>query len=136
MLPRMAGSAQTYKSMSFIWIVWSTLYVYLWVDPNSNMHKWYSGNDISLPPRISQVRSWAVTVTYFVFFRCTFMNSSSIALDCKLFFFRIWKLWKIFKYIVETNIHFYLIIWISFVIINIIIIWYFVCSFEESINAK
>ena len=26
----MAGSAQTHKSMSFIWIVWSTLYVYLW----------------------------------------------------------------------------------------------------------
>ena len=29
-LPKMAGSAQTHKSMSFIWIVWSTLYVYLW----------------------------------------------------------------------------------------------------------
>ena len=28
-LPKTAGSAQTYKSMSFIWIVWSTLYVYL-----------------------------------------------------------------------------------------------------------
>ena len=28
-LPKMAGSAQTHKSMSFIWIVWSTLYVYL-----------------------------------------------------------------------------------------------------------
>ena len=25
----MAGSAQTHKSISFIWIVWSTLYVYL-----------------------------------------------------------------------------------------------------------
>ena len=29
-LPKMAHSAQTYKSISFIWIVWSTLYVYLW----------------------------------------------------------------------------------------------------------
>ena len=29
-LPKTAGSAQTQKSMSFIWIVWSTLYVYLW----------------------------------------------------------------------------------------------------------
>ena len=28
-LPKTAGSAQTHKSMSFIWIVWSTLYVYL-----------------------------------------------------------------------------------------------------------
>ena len=29
MLPKTAGSAQTHKSISFIWIVWSTLYVYL-----------------------------------------------------------------------------------------------------------
>ena len=29
MLPKTAGSAQTHKSMSFIWIVWSPLYVYL-----------------------------------------------------------------------------------------------------------
>ena len=28
-LPKMARSAQTDKSISFIWIVWSTLYVYL-----------------------------------------------------------------------------------------------------------
>ena len=28
-LPKTAGSAQTHKSISFIWIVWSTLYVYL-----------------------------------------------------------------------------------------------------------
>ena len=28
-LPKMAGFAKTHKSMSFIWIVWSTLYVYL-----------------------------------------------------------------------------------------------------------
>ena len=26
-----ARSAQTHKSISFIWIVWSTLYVYLWL---------------------------------------------------------------------------------------------------------
>ena len=29
-LPKTAPSAQTYKSITFIWIVWSTLYVYLW----------------------------------------------------------------------------------------------------------
>ena len=29
-LPKTARSAQTHKSISFIWIVWSTLYVYLW----------------------------------------------------------------------------------------------------------
>ena len=34
-LPEMAGSAQTHKSMSFIWIVWSTLYVYLWLNCKS-----------------------------------------------------------------------------------------------------
>ena len=28
-LPKTVGSAQTHKSMSVIWIVWSTLYVYL-----------------------------------------------------------------------------------------------------------
>ena len=30
-LPKTARSAQTYKSIRFIWIVWSTLYVYLWM---------------------------------------------------------------------------------------------------------
>ena len=30
-LPKMAPSAQIHKSISFNWIVWSTLYVYLWV---------------------------------------------------------------------------------------------------------
>ena len=29
-LQKTARSAQTHKSISFIWIVWSTLYVYLW----------------------------------------------------------------------------------------------------------
>ena len=29
-VPKTAGSAQTHKNVSFIWIVWSTLYVYLW----------------------------------------------------------------------------------------------------------
>ena len=29
-MPKTTGSAQTQKCMSFIWIVWSTLYVYLW----------------------------------------------------------------------------------------------------------
>ena len=32
-LPKTAGSAQTHKSVSFIWIVWSTQYVYLWRIP-------------------------------------------------------------------------------------------------------
>ena len=32
-LPKTARSAQTHKSISFIWIVWSTLYVYLWFLP-------------------------------------------------------------------------------------------------------
>ena len=31
MLPKTTGSPQTQKSMSFTWIVWSTLYVYLWI---------------------------------------------------------------------------------------------------------
>ena len=32
-LPKTTPSAQTYKSITFIWIVWSTLYVYLWLFP-------------------------------------------------------------------------------------------------------
>ena len=32
-LSETAGFALTHKSMSFIWIVWSTLYVYLWAAP-------------------------------------------------------------------------------------------------------
>ena len=32
-LPKTARSAQTHKSISFIWIVWSTLYIYLWSTP-------------------------------------------------------------------------------------------------------
>ena len=32
-LPKTARSAQTHKSIRFIWIVWSTLYVYLWIFP-------------------------------------------------------------------------------------------------------
>ena len=31
---------QTHKSMSFIWIVWSTLYVYLWWESKSLKRKW------------------------------------------------------------------------------------------------
>ena len=34
-LPKPAGSAQTHKIMSFIWNIWSTLYVYLWLPPKS-----------------------------------------------------------------------------------------------------
>ena len=33
-LPKMTRSAQTHKSISFIWIVLSTLYVYLWAFPH------------------------------------------------------------------------------------------------------
>ena len=33
-MPKTARSAMTHKSISFIWIVWSTLYVYLWTNPH------------------------------------------------------------------------------------------------------
>ena len=35
-LPKTAGSAQTHKSISFTWIVWSTLYVYLCPKPKNS----------------------------------------------------------------------------------------------------
>ena len=48
-LPKMAHSAQTYKSISFIWIVWSTLYVYLWpVYKLQSYHYWYFDNATSI----------------------------------------------------------------------------------------
>ena len=36
-LPKTAGSAQAHKSMSFIWIVWNTLYVFLCPPPENSM---------------------------------------------------------------------------------------------------
>ena len=33
-LPKTASSAQTHKNLSFVWIVWSTLYEYLWSRPD------------------------------------------------------------------------------------------------------
>ena len=38
-LPKTAPSAQTYKSITFIWIVWSTLYVYLWLQVKLQVQK-------------------------------------------------------------------------------------------------
>ena len=42
-LPKMACSAQTHESISFIWIVWSTLYVYLWATVKLLMVKFLTG---------------------------------------------------------------------------------------------
>ena len=43
MLPKIAGSAQTHKSISFIWIICSTLCVYLWFSYEcSKQFKWNS----------------------------------------------------------------------------------------------
>ena len=47
MLPKTAGSAQTHKSMSFIWIVWSTLYVYLWGQDEQGKVSWIVSREIS-----------------------------------------------------------------------------------------
>ena len=35
-LPKMARSAQTHRNISFIWIFWSTLYAYLWIQFENN----------------------------------------------------------------------------------------------------
>jgi hypothetical protein len=39
-LPKTAHSPQTNKSISFVWIVWSTLYVYLWYGAGYKLEKW------------------------------------------------------------------------------------------------
>ena len=47
--PKTAGSAQTHNSMSFIGIVWSTLYVYLCLFP----HNYYKAEFlITSPPSL------------------------------------------------------------------------------------
>ena len=40
-LPKTTRSSQTHKSISFIWIVWSTLYVYLWWTPTFKRVNWF-----------------------------------------------------------------------------------------------
>ena len=40
-LHKTAGSAQTHKSISFIWIVWSTLYVYLCIGFGNVWYFWF-----------------------------------------------------------------------------------------------
>ena len=73
-LPKTAGSAQTHKSMSCIWIVWSTLYVYLWIKPgnimidtnyrhicsetsNPNPIRWRWGFDLDFPSHKKEEKS-------------------------------------------------------------------------------
>ena len=63
MLPKTPGSAQTHKSVSFIWIVWSTLYAYLWF-----LHVCYSS-----PTPGSQL-----------FYNISFLIHSIIGPNCKI----------------------------------------------------
>ena len=61
-LPKTASSAQTYKSMSFIWIVWSTLYVYLWC--NGNFLIWWCLMIIfiSIIPYVIASLDWMINI--------------------------------------------------------------------------
>ena len=83
-LPKMAGSAQTHKSMSFIRIVWSTLYVYLWLEVEASMEMtfglwWgsYSWNNWKICPQFP----WAIMFfsLYFTFwwYLCSYDASCS-----------------------------------------------------------
>ena len=56
-LPKTARSAQTHKSISFIVIVWSTLYVYLW--NVSDFYQWHKGNRNTL-----RVKTVSVCIRY------------------------------------------------------------------------
>ena len=63
-LPKTVGSAKTHKSMSFIWIVWSTLYVYLWLRVHHTSLSCFCFSLLTLlltiywPPSPSPPRSW------------------------------------------------------------------------------
>ena len=57
----MAGSAQPHKSMSFIWIVWSTLYVYLciWCGKTKSQCHTFMTNDTSTLSSFPFLWNWA-----------------------------------------------------------------------------
>mgnify|MGYP006863840669 CR=1 FL=1 len=58
-LPKTAPSAQTCKSITFIWIVWSTLYIYLWEDSKSQMYFMYLlPIEVGTLVRIKSPRKW------------------------------------------------------------------------------
>ena len=96
-LPKMAPSTQTYKSITFIWIVWSTLYLYLWCQHkfwirssslNNDPWQWYIKDGVihvvttSLQPRYCHYRldcNDSKRQTEFLF------------LPHCLFFFKYWK---------------------------------------------
>ena len=60
-LAKTAGSARTNESMSFIWIVWSTLYLYLW-----SKVKFISLNIISYT-YVNPIRGATFTTNAFIF---------------------------------------------------------------------
>ena len=83
-LPKMAHSAQTHKSISFIWIVWSTLYVYLWqYNQNKkkncrfyfktfrprwqNEHVWSLENSVSVSFLLYKVLTMRLPKSFFLF---------------------------------------------------------------------
>ena len=62
-LPKTVGSAQTHKSMSFIWIVWSTLYVYIC---------WFTEQSCIIPffPQQITVTSMRKNPDYSIYYNC------------------------------------------------------------------
>ena len=65
-LPKTARSAQTQKSISFIWIVWSTLYVYLWRRDEKNANdNCFKGAKIKYP--LGALCNWRQVMTNYPF---------------------------------------------------------------------
>ena len=98
-LSKTARSAQTHKSMSFIGIVWSTIYVYLWLKCNFddwskiNLNVFYQGYERS------QQKFWTILIN------CFKKKSYKIVLFIKGVL-PIWYFWMIFgpwKMTLETR---------------------------------
>ena len=62
-LPKTARSAQTHKSISFIWIVWSTLSVYLWRGPQTPP-TWVR-NFINNAWSLHEIQNWCLRSVHF-----------------------------------------------------------------------
>ena len=89
-LPKTASSAQTHKSISFIWIVWRTLYVYLWLGPKSPVFypsAFFGLDDLKNTMNLykivsNQNKSHDNTISCITFFfQILFKNLTSIDLD-------------------------------------------------------
>ena len=98
-LPKTTRSAQTHRSISFIWIVWSTLYAYLWV-PYQFQGNFGVGTDVAIC--IFPANSINKCM-------CTFVNTFILdKIRCWVLFFRTFQECNVIKKAISKN-HMYIL---------------------------